>query len=165
MTIRTLSMSTPPTKIRTVCFAIFSKHSRFSLITDDEVQRYTALLNFRPKARLGWLTLMKLFFVTLLIVARAAPGFSSSSAIYALTSSRSAEPPATGAAHSCPILMCSSTSSSVSQPFSSPILRPFASYFIRRKVTWVFSLSCISIMTYRPGGFCLANSSSRAGRP
>lgn len=44
-------------------------------------------------------------------------------------------------------------------------LHPFASYFIRRKVTWVFSLSCISIMTYRPGGFCLANSSSLGRSP
>ena len=34
----------------------FPKRSRFSLITDDEVQRYTALLNFRPRACLGWLT-------------------------------------------------------------------------------------------------------------
>ena len=63
MTIRTLSMSTLPTKIRTVCFAIFSKHSRFSLITDDEVQRYTALLNFRPKTRLGWLTPYEIVFL------------------------------------------------------------------------------------------------------
>lgn len=62
MTIRTLSMSTQPTKIRTVCFAIFSKHSRFSLITDDEVQRYTALLNFRPQTRLGWLTPYEIVF-------------------------------------------------------------------------------------------------------